>query len=411
MLRDRWVRHAVILAIGLVLWVSVEPWVSMVFALILLAEAAARPFLTVADWYGARAAGRSVAHMVTLPQALREHGWDGVRVLRVCTARGGIAYLVRPPLGLTLEQQSRALRDIPDRLGVFEATLTAGRRSGSVWVTLRHHDPLEEPRPWTHTTAPDGEVVSGPVAGVVGRYGNGDDLVVGPGLGHIAVQGNTASGKTYLLRMIMWFWLSWDYPISGSDLSSDLLGGLEGDHVAVGAHDPAEHLRVVEELVLMMDELLTARRHGQQVFPPRLVVIEELPGLLARATAHDNVHGLKGGARLAPRLELALGRLAAESLKVGFTLLVAAQRWDASLLGGQVRNNFAVRLSLRGDRASVTMLHPDARDDLVREHSTLPPGWGLVEMPGLPLTRFRTDSYDRRGLPPIRGCTFGLGGT
>lgn len=407
MIRDPWTRFALGLAVGLLLWRTIGPGPALGFAVLVGAHAALRPFLVFAAWFGVRAAGSALVHVVTLPRALRAHGWHGVGVRCVRVVPGGIAYLVQPPLGLSREQRERAVRDIPDRLGVYGIELAAGKRVGSVWVTMRHHDPLEDQRAWTCTTAADG----GTVAGVVGRFGKGEDLLLGPGRGHIAVQGNTEGGKTYLLRMVVWFWLSWGYEVSGSDLSSDLLGDLEGALVAVGAQDPAGHVRVIEELVSLMDGLLTARRDGQQVFPPRLVVIEELPGLLARAAAFDNVHGVKGVARLAPRLELALGRLAAESRKVGFTLLVAAQRWDAALLSGQVRNNFAVRLSMRGDRASVAMLHSDVDQDVAREQSTLPPGWGLVEMPGLPATRFRADSYSRHDLPAIRGCTFGLGGT
>jgi hypothetical protein len=382
----RLIGKAVVLALAVGLWQGISGEAALMFLALCLLYVTALPFLLLGDVFDASAARLALTHLIRLPQVLRAHQWHGVWVRRVRMVPGGMSYLVQPPPGLTAEAQDRVKRDGPGRLGVFEVTVKAGRRAGSVWVTLCHRDPLEDDRRWTRTTARGG--------GVVGRLASGPDLVLGPHDGHIAVQGMTQVGKTYLCRMVVWFWRSWGYPVCGSDQSGDLLTDGSDRLTAGDADKPAAHLAVLEALVAMMDELLTARRLGQSEFVPRLVVVEELPGLLAKASAEDAAHGRKGTERLAPRLELALGRLAAESRKVGFTLLLVAQRFDASLLGGAVRNNFAVRLSLRGDRASVAMLHADVPDHLVKRQPTLPPGFGLVEMPGTEVTRFRIDRWN-----------------
>ncbi|MDO5699723.1 MAG: hypothetical protein Q4G51_17300, partial [Dermatophilus congolensis] len=105
--------------------------------------------------------------------------------------------------------------------------------------------------------------------------------------------------------------------------------------------------------------------------------------------------GAKGADRIAPQLERAVGRLVKEGAKVGFCVLVIAQRMSADALATDDRANLAVRCTLRVDNGdAVAMLHdgiPRAGLDAVRQFK---PGVGIFEAPGAPLRRVRMHFTD-----------------
>ncbi len=146
-------------------------------------------------------------------------------------------------------------------------------------------------------------------------------------------------------------------------------------------------------------ELLQSRSDNLATFttecPLLLVVAEEYPGLLALTQADDDAEGRRGGARLEPQIKRAVKRLIQEGAKVGIRVFVMLQRADAATLGGTERSNLAARASFRVDNGdAVRMLHESADTLTLEALKTSAPGVGIIEHPGLPLTRFRADWLD-----------------
>jgi S-DNA-T family DNA segregation ATPase FtsK/SpoIIIE len=79
----------------------------------------------------------------------------------------------------------------------------------------------------------------------------------------------------------------------------------------------------------------------------------------------------------------------AEAHKVGFRVVIAAQRAEASIVGSAERAQCAGRLSFRVDsKDSINLLHPDGAD-YAADHTSSPPGIALCSWPGRPLARLR----------------------
>nr|WP_192960120.1 hypothetical protein [Rhodococcus erythropolis] len=118
-------------------------------------------------------------------------------------------------------------------------------------------------------------------------------------------------------------------------------------------------------------------------FPLILVVLEEFPGILEGAADEDAALGRKPAERLAPRISAYVRQIAAQSAKAGIRLLLLSQRAEASIIGGNARSNFGVKMTLRVDEPeSVRMLHPSASPEDCALVETFKPGTCLFEKPG-----------------------------
>lgn len=221
-------------------------------------------------------------------------------------------------------------------------------------------------------------------------------------IAHIIVQGQTGSGKSRWA----YGWLSQlatcdDVIISGSDVSGVLLrpfvGTRHGDHLALGTADLADHAEVLEVLVKEMDERIARIPDELDVLPAspddpyRVVVLEELPGLIKAAQDQDARH--KRDPKYVPllaRIQGAYGRLLAEGRKVGFRLVILMQRADAAVIGGFQRGQATFRISFAvQDPESVKMLHSACSTEVAEAHTTAVPGRALVSGPGIPVARLR----------------------
>ncbi|WP_205755761.1 hypothetical protein, partial [Bacillus amyloliquefaciens] len=80
-----------------------------------------------------------------------------------------------------------------------------------------------------------------------------------------------------------------------------------------------------------------------------LLVLEEFPGIIEGAQDFDATNGLKPADRYAPRITSLVRQIAAQSAKAGIRMLLLAQRAEASIVGGNARSNFAVKMTLRVD--------------------------------------------------------------
>jgi hypothetical protein len=236
---------------------------------------------------------------------------------------------------------------------------------------------------------------------LLGRDEGGQDVTVDPvDLPHMIVQGQTRSGKSTFLYALLAQLTRHDHVIvAGVDPSGITLRPFTGTR-----HEPWQALglasldgieKVLAELVAEMDHRLAAMPLGRDILPvgadnPLIVaVLDEYPALLRAVDAADTKAG--------KRVRALVARLLAESHKVGFRVVLAAQRAEASIVGAAERAQCAGRLSFRVDSAdSIKLLHPDA-DDYAAGHTSSPPGIALLSWPGRPLSRVRAPYIDYAG--------------
>jgi S-DNA-T family DNA segregation ATPase FtsK/SpoIIIE len=157
--------------------------------------------------------------------------------------------------------------------------------------------------------------------------------------------------------------------------------------VVLGLSDHERIERVAVELVADMDARLAVMPADRDVLPVSaeyplvVVVLEELPALLRALDAAEVKRG--------KRVRALIARLLAEAHKVGYRVVIAAQRAEASIVGAAERAQCGGRLSFRVDSAdTVKLLHSDA-EDYTAGHTSAEPGIALCTWPGRPLTRMR----------------------
>ena len=259
---------------------------------------------------------------------------------------------------------------------------------GSVWVRF-----TVGPDPLAAAFAP-AELLAGPNGHVV--WGRGEDgSTVSMGLHgdspHVVAQGQTGSGKsTWVYGVLGQLAGRPDVVVAGSDPTGLLWRPWPASPLRVGGlRDPQVHEAMLARLIAEMDDRLDAmpalldKSPTGPDLPVIVVVLEEYAGLLRAADQADP--------KLGKAIRSHVGRLLAESRKVGFRVLMLVQRAEASIIGGAERSNLAGRVSFRVDgRDSVKLLHgPDVPEDVVSAHMRADAGVALFEAPGLPLGRLR----------------------
>ena len=215
---------------------------------------------------------------------------------------------------------------------------------------------------------------------------------------HLIVQGQTRSGKSrWSYSILAQVAAAPGLVIAGTDITSLLLRPFVGTRHAqwqATGSDVHGHLLLLGRLVAEMERRLRLMPADQDVLPTSqdvplmLVVIEEYPGLLEAAAALDAISGSKS--KIVAQIRSAVGRLLAESAKVGMRVMLITQRAEASIIGGFHRGQAPLRVSFRvEDVESVRMLHPTCTDEDAATHTRTVPGRALVTGVGLPLSRLR----------------------
>jgi S-DNA-T family DNA segregation ATPase FtsK/SpoIIIE len=213
------------------------------------------------------------------------------------------------------------------------------------------------------------------------------------------------SGKSVLLYdLLAAVFNSPNVLVTGLDPTGLLLGPWAdapgNDLRHCGTNNLDQVVRVVNNLTALMDQRINDLRATWQDTtrvstgtPLVVVVLEEYPGLLSVLNSHDQ--GLKPADRLENQVRLGIRRLIQEGAKAGIRVVMCAQRFDASIVGGAERSNIATRITFRVDNAdAVRMLHPAATPDQINELGAAEPGRGLIDMPGQPARWFKADWCD-----------------
>lgn len=213
-------------------------------------------------------------------------------------------------------------------------------------------------------------------------------------LPHIGVQGQTRSGKTaWCYSLLAQAVRDPAVRVAGLDASGLLLrpfaGSAHEEWQACGLADLDRVEKVLAALVAEMDARIAGMPADRDQVetslevPLTLVVLEEWPGVLRAVDAAAD-------SKMGRRVRALVARLAAEGHKAGYRLVMVAQRFEATVVGGAERAQLSGRLSFRLDNAdSVKLLHPAADLDLAGAHAEAPDGVALLSWPGRPLSRVR----------------------
>lgn len=213
--------------------------------------------------------------------------------------------------------------------------------------------------------------------------------------GHLAVQGQTGSGKSrWLYGVLSQLAGASQVQVSGIDPTAKLLGPWQGTSQgslictdasyeameATSADLVADMRRRISAIPEDLDYLPVSREN-----PLRVIVLEEWANALTIASV------AKGKAK---GLDTDLGKnvqmLLAEGRKAGFRILMVSQRMEANLIGAFNRDNVSHRFSFRVfSKEGMRMLHEGIPDDVAAAHMTADPGIALVQAPTIPLARLR----------------------
>lgn len=224
---------------------------------------------------------------------------------------------------------------------------------------------------------------------------------------HLLVCGETGSGKSALTYLLLGELAAHFKTVRtvGIDPSEVLLcpfhDRFPDPWIALGGKDHQHVVDILEGLVVEMGRRMTMlRRAGldkvetfSEKLPLIAIVLEELPSIVRSLDSFDKVTGAKPADRLAGRARLAIERLLSESRKVGFRVIVLAQRPDAEVIGGYARSQMPTRIALRMSAAEdFRMALSDVSKEMAEQAMNSPAGVGLIRTPGTDLLRrFRVD--------------------
>lgn len=246
---------------------------------------------------------------------------------------------------------------------------------------------------------------------LIGRTESGTDLVLDFGAAwHTAIQGQTRSGKSVLSYVALsQLAMKSHVVVAGLDPTGILLSPFNHfprpEWRALKTNDMPAHREVLTRLIeemdrrieLVLDAGMDKLEDFTEEMPLIVVVLEEFPGIMAAARSVDAATGAKAADRLEPAIGLAVGRLVREAAKVGFRVVLLAQRMSSQAVDTDSRSQFGCRISMRLDNAdAVKMLHDSVEPDLLAQFPTFRPGMGLYELPGV-RERFKADVMDYAG--------------
>ena len=342
---------------------------------------------------------REACHGIGLCQYVAVAAGVTVRTPRVAEVRVG------PPTSFTVEllpgQEPADFTKKENGLRLAHTLGAHGLRVEPIagrWVRLHllDADPLRD-----GFGLPPVAVASGTESVILGRTEDATTLghaITDPA--HLAVQGMNGSGKSvFTYGLLAQLAAASDVLVTGSDITGLLLGrAWDGTahraHQVTGTGDIGAHADLLEDLVAEMDRRLTTippRRDKVEPSPGTptiLVVLEEFPGLLRAAESLPKPP--KGQAGVGERIRTAVLRLLSEGRKAAFRVLMLAQRFEATAVGGgYARDQFALRLSFRVPADSLEMLHGTDARHLGQEHANAAPGVAYLSGLGRDCERIR----------------------
>lgn len=253
--------------------------------------------------------------------------------------------------------------------------------NGSQVVTFHLVDPLSGTRHADITT---------PTANpTIGRRASGGEAVINlVDASHIIVQGQTRSGKSCFLRVILAH-LAGENTVQvwgidpGTSLLAPVAEATDTERFSLGNNPETTYElldRLVDEMDSRLHNLRTQKLDKYEEFsesmPLIVVVLDEYASIISQLSDYDSLH--KPAERLGAKAKALINRLVAEGAKVGFRVIVSTQRADTQSIDSSVRAQFATRLTFNVDNAdAVRMLHPNATE-LATDVAGFVPGRALM---------------------------------
>lgn len=186
---------------------------------------------------------------------------------------------------------------------------------------------------------------------------------------HILIGGSTGSGKSVLLRCLVWQMMYRGAKV----IVADYKGGVEynsgwrrGVRVVEKDEDTlAELSSVVEELERRKKDYLAHdvrslpeyREKVNQEFPRIVVACDEVAEML------DKAGKTKERKENIEKIESYLSTIARQGRAFGIHLFLATQRPDANILNGQIKNNMDIRICGKADATLSTIILGDGKAD------------------------------------------------
>lgn len=273
-----------------------------------------------------------------------------------------------PPAGT----QAQAMLDELANVG-WEGTLHPETRHLEL-ERVEAVEPVPDVVPWDGLVLDEGRQVRLGVA--AGNIEMTWDLDVAP---HMLATGATGTGKTTVILGVVVQAASVGYRVWALDPKQSEFGLLEGrvERVARGNDECWETLIAAEQE--MRDRTALLREHGSRHWrdvpglQPLLVVVDEAFDLLA-ANPRD-----KDRKKLQDAAADALQSIAGVGRSAGVHMVVAAQRPDAKILSGALRNNLRCRLLLGRPLQAEALMVLDGVEVLPDVGDTPPRGRGLLQ--------------------------------
>lgn len=253
--------------------------------------------------------------------------------------------------------------------------------NGSQVVTFHLVDPLSGTRHADITT---------PTANpTIGRRASGGEAVINlVDASHIIVQGQTRSGKSCFLRVILAH-LAGENTVQvwgidpGTSLLAPVAEATDTERFSLGNNPETTYElldRLVDEMDSRLHNLRTQKLDKYEEFSESMslivVVLDEYASIISQLSDYDSLH--KPAERLGAKAKALINRLVAEGAKVGFRVIVSTQRADTQSIDSSVRAQFATRLTFNVDNAdAVRMLHPNAAE-LATDVAGFVPGRALM---------------------------------
>lgn len=186
---------------------------------------------------------------------------------------------------------------------------------------------------------------------------------------HILIGGSTGSGKSVLLRCLVWQMMYRGAKV----IVADYKGGVEynsgwrrGVRVVEKDEDTlAELSSVVEELERRKKDYLAHdvrslpeyREKVNREFPRIVVACDEVAEML------DKAGKTKERKENIEKIESYLSTIARQGRAFGIHLFLATQRPDANILNGQIKNNMDIRICGKADATLSTIILGDGKAD------------------------------------------------
>lgn len=228
--------------------------------------------------------------------------------------------------------------------------------------------------------------------------------------GHLALQGETRSGKSVLTYSLLAQLAPMvDVVVRGVDPTGILAKPWKQGRWVTGTRDMTLVAEMLEEEVEEMDRRnaeLAVRGWDKitqvsAVEPLRVIILEEYAAIMKTAAAEDTREARKPAEKVKPRIESAMARLVAEGAKAGIRVFLLTQRASSNVIDTDARGNFAIRITLRvGNGEAIKMLHDGLDESWVTAIRQYKNGVGIVDLPGEKIQKFRAvyigaSEYDR----------------